>query len=150
MKTGRLPYKSLNDTLKALKVQVIDSLDYAGNNIPAFNNPEELFYYLKDRTKFKHDPKNVEYLQTLQTLFEEHNGKGDCDCFVIAVLACCLVQGAGWKNLIVTLAGRDKIAPVHIWSGINWQGNYYAMDLTQTDFDSERKYPYTQNLKFKI
>jgi len=154
MITGKIPYKNINHTLKHLKIQVVDSLPYAKENVPQFNHPRELFYWLKDNTIYENDPKNVELLQTLQTLLEGSYtgtpGAGDCDCFVIATLACCAVQGRGWKNLDVVLAGRSKLAPVHIWSGITFNGQYYDMDLTQPDFDDTRHYPLTQELKFKI
>lgn len=155
MITGKIPYKNINHTLKNLKVQVIDSIPYAKEIVPQFNHPEELFYWLKQNTIYRNDPKNIELLQTMQTMFEGgypgyKPGEGDCDCFVISMLASSIVQGPKWRNLEVTLAGRDKIAPVHIWSGIIFDGKYYAMDLTQPDFDSERYYPLTQDLKFKI
>lgn len=155
MKTAKLPYRNINHTLQMLKRQVVDSIPYACEIVPQFDHPSELFYWLKENTIYKNDPSNTELLQTMQTLFEgnypgHQPGEGDCDCFVIATLASCYVQGARWRNLEVTLAGRDKIAPVHIWSGIIFDGQYYAMDLTQPDFDSERYYPFTQDLKFKI
>lgn len=155
MITGKVPYKNINDTLKHLRVQVIDSIPYASDVVPKFNYPNELFDWLKARTTYRNDPKNTELLQTMQTLFEGaypgyYPGEGDCDCFVITCLASCFVQGEKWHNLTVTLAGRDKIAPVHIWSGINFGGQYYDMDLTQPDFDTRRSYKYTQDLKVKI
>lgn len=155
MITTKLPYKNINDTLKHLKIQVIDSIPYAADVTPQFDYPNELFDWLKKNTLYKNDPKDTELLQTMQTLFEgnypgHRPGEGDCDCFVIACLAACYVQGAKWRNLVVTLAGRDKIAPVHIWSGIIFDGQYYAIDLTQPDFDTTRSYKYTQDLKFSI
>jgi hypothetical protein len=147
--TAKLPYQDINDTLRKLKIQVVDSLAYARENIPLCKDPETLFYYLKQRVHFKNDPRGVELLQTMQTLFK-NGGRGDCDCFVITCLAACIVQGNGWQDLIVTIAGRSKVAPVHIWSGINWKGQYYAMDLTERKFDSERNYPLRQDLTFKI
>lgn len=155
MITGKVPYKNIDDTLKNLKIQVIDSIAYASEVVPQFNHPEELFYWLKTNTIYRNDPPAIELLQTMQTLFEGaypgySPGQGDCDCFVITCLASCISQGEGWNNLIVTLAGRDKISPVHIWSGINFEGQFYDMDLTQPEFDSTRDYKYTQDLKFKI
>src|SRR5438105_12636965 len=140
MITGKIPYQNINDTLKNLKVQVIDSLPYAKDVVPQFAYPNDLFHWLKNNTVYRNDPKNTELLQTMQTMFEGgypgySPGQGDCDCFVIACLASCWVQGAGWHNLEVTLAGRDKIAPVHTWSGINFGGQYYEMDLTQQEFE---------------
>ena len=130
-------------------MQVIDSLPYA-RSLRKFDNPKTLFYYLKERTTYKNDPAGVEYLQTLPTLLKDAAGQGDCDCFVIALLALCWVQGADWHTLQVTLAGRNKKNPVHICCSIKWFGEWYEMDLTQRDFNSIRKYPFTQKLNFKI
>lgn len=155
MITGKVRYKNINDTLRHLKIQVIDSLPYAKENVPKFNYPYQLFEWLKSNITYRNDPRDTELLQTMQTLFEGNYpgyapGEGDCDCFVISCLASCYVQGPKWRDLIVTIAGRDKFSPVHIWSGINFDGQYYAMDLTQPEFDSTRHYKYTQDLIFKI
>lgn len=153
MKTGRTPYKDISDTLRKLKIQVIDSLPYA-KTLPTFADPQTLFYYLKARTKYKNDPPGVELLQTLQTLLEGAYwgipGAGDCDCFVIATLALCWAQGKEFQNVRVVIAGRSKDAPVHIWSTIDFQGETYALDLTNPTFNHERDYKYTQRLKFNI
>lgn len=148
MKTGKIPYKNINDTMLGLKQQVIDSLDYAEQNFPRFENPRELFDYLKQITIYKNDPPGVERLQSLPTLMRR-DGKGDCDCFTIALLAVCWVQGKQFQNLYVVLAGRETIAPVHIYVKIFFDGEIYVMDLTQPEFNSERDYPFTQELRFR-
>ena len=149
MKTARIPYVDINHTLKGLKLQVIDSLEYAEKNFPLFRSPKTLFEYLKDRTTFQSDPKGVELLQSLQTLMR-NGGKGDCDCFVIALLAVCWSQGEAFQDLFVMLAGRETEAPVHIYVKIIFEGEAYIMDLTEPSFNQERPYKYTQQLKFKI
>lgn len=148
MKTGRIPYRDINHTMRALKQQVIDSLQFA-ETFPLFNSPRDLFNWMKDRTTFKNDPKRVERLQTLQTLWDS-GGYGDCDCFVISLLAICWTQGPAYQDLRVILAGREKTAPVHIYNKIIYEGEEFVMDLTQPRFNSERDYKYTQELPFVI
>jgi hypothetical protein len=141
-------YKDINDTMKHLKVQIIDSIDYALKVTPKFKNPEELFYWLKKRTVYKNDFKNVELLQTMPTMFERncHNisGAGDCDCFTITTVACMIAQN--WDNIYIDLVGREKSNPVHIYSDIVWKGKRQVLDLTNKQFNFERPYPYRQRI----
>lgn len=149
MKTGREPYKDLNDTLRKIKLQVIDSIAFADRIVPDIQTPRELFDWLKPQLKYKDDPKGVEYLQTMQTLFK-NGGQGDCDCFVITTLACMIVLG--WQDIFVDLVGYDKRAPVHIYSEINWNGQRVILDFTNSSYNHERtkgvrgKYKYRQRL----
>jgi len=152
----RKNYKNLQDTLKELKKQVIDSLPYVSKYIPSdITTPEELFYFLKDLTKYKKDPKGVELLQSVQTLLSENNyhgtpGKGDCDCFTILVLAAC--EYLGFAPQQVALVGRTAIKPTHIYSLVYDpnKNKMCAMDLTNPYYCMERKYNYKQTLDFMI
>jgi hypothetical protein len=149
----KLPYKSINDTCKKIKMQVYDGLDYAINECPEFKSPEHIFYWLKRRTRYKHDPRGVELLQTLPTLLENNwhgeNGAGDCDCFTIAFLTLMIANGFH-NDLYVVLVGRRPKVPVHIYAGyIDANGIFKVCDLTNKHFDSERNYPYKQHLIFK-
>lgn len=134
--------------MRGIRTQVIDSYQFCIDNIPQFNTPAELWKYLKSAVSYKNDPPGIELLQTAQTLFEENYwgipGAGDCDCFSILVLASCMVQG--WKDQRIVLAGRSKIAPVHIWTEVKFNGTWYSMDLTQPYFNTVRKYKYIQYL----
>jgi len=147
-------YTSLNDTLRYMRLQIGEGLPYAIANCPTFTNAAELFYWLKIRVKYKHDPHNIELLQTLPTLLNaEQNywrisGAGDCDCFVISALTLfntSKIKGKAW----IKLAGRSKDYPVHIWCGIDYNGEELAIDLTEPKFNTERDYPYIQKIYFK-
>lgn len=142
-------YKSLDDTLKHLKLQVIESVPFAEQVCPKFDNPEELFYWLKGKLKYKNDPAGTELLQTMQTMFRGHYwgvpGWGDCDCFVITTLACMIVQG--WDEISIALVGRKRAAPVHIYTIIDWNGERQVFDLTNRDYNHERDtYNYIQEI----
>jgi hypothetical protein len=140
-------YKDINDTLRHIKIQIVDGTDYALSKCPAFKDPEELFYWLKNKTRYKSDPKNVELLQTLPTLL---NGEfwgypgGDCDCLTISTITLMIAQN--WKNISIVLVGRDKSNPVHIYTIIKWKGQRKVLDLTNKDYNKERTYPYIQEL----
>lgn len=143
-------YKDINDTLQHIRLQVYQSIPYAAQVVPEFLHPVDLFRWMKDRTQYKNDPHDTELLQTMKTLFEGNYwgipGAGDCDCFTIATLAACQVQG--WPCW-VKIAGRDKIAPVHIWAGVNWNGQDIPLDMTEKQPGRERVYKYVQKINFK-
>ncbi len=142
-------YKDIADTMSHIRLQVLQSLPYAKENLPHFSEPSDLYRWLKDRTVYKNDPPGVELLQTMETLLEGNfwgtPGAGDCDCFSITTLACCNVLG--WPSWI-KLAGRDKSQPVHIWTGVTMNGEDIALDLTERTVGSERDYKYIQKLNF--
>jgi hypothetical protein len=141
-------YTDINATMKGIRTQVIDSIEYAQNNLPRFKNPEQMFNVLKQMTTYRNDPPGVELLQSVGTLFENNywgvSGAGDCDCFSILVLTCCLVNG--WNNQEIILAGRSRLAPVHIWTRVKFKGRWYDVDLTQPYINSVRPYKFTQAL----
>lgn len=150
MQNVDVPYRSLEYTLRALKVQVIDSLPFIGNYIPDnIKSPEELFYYLRSITNYASDPKGVELIQTVQTLMD-NDGEGDCDCFTVLTLASC--YHCKFLPQYVALVGRSRRAPSHIYSEVfdYNKGKICAMDLTNPEYDYERSYPYKQRLIFNI
>lgn len=144
------PYVDINDTLRHIKIQVMDSMEYAREVCPRFTDPEQLFYWLKENTTYENDPKGVELLQTFQTMMENNfhgiTGAGDCDCFTIATIAC--MAANGWKRGIhINLVGRSKLYPVHIYTDIDWNGKRKVLDLTNPRYNQERdNYRYTQRL----
>lgn len=144
----RKKYKDIDETLYYLGRQVNDSLDYAIAEVPEFENPEDLFYYMKSILIFRKDPPYTELLQSFPSMMNNNRhgirGAGDCDCFVIAALASMYAQG--WKDLVVILYGRRKSHPVHIACGIYWNGKLEVMDLTNPLYDMERPYKYRQIL----
>lgn len=133
-------YKDLNHTLKNMKLQVMDSLPFAMEYLPRFRDPEELFYFLKRRVKYRNDPPGTELLQSMQTLLSGDywgiKGAGDCDCFTIATLASAITQG--WDNIYIALVGRERSHPVHIYTVIYWNGQRKVLDLTNRAFNHER------------
>ena len=148
MQTNEFIYKDITVTIELLKVQVIDSKDFALQWLREhiYNTPEQMFYDLKDRIFYINDKKGTEQLQSMQTLFsDKYNvhglaGAGDCDCFTITVTVLSLLKG--WNTKII-LAGRSKKYPVHIYNRINDK----PFDLTEPFYNSERNYPYKQVLE---
>lgn len=145
------PYQDINHTLKMLKRQVIDGLPFALSECPRFNDPETLYYWLKERTKYKLDPKGNELIRSLPTLLKGYKGKpgeGDCDCFTTAALT--LLVANGFDNLYVILTGRNRFTPRHIYCGlIDKNGVFRILDLTNRLYDTERPYPFKQHLFFR-
>lgn len=143
-----VPYTDINATMRGIRTQVIDSIDYVKNNLPRYRNPEQMFNNLKQMIVYKNDPPGVELLQSVPTLLQNNYwgipGAGDCDCFSILVLTCCLVNG--WNDQEIILAGRSKLAPVHIWTRVKYNGRWFDMDLTQPYVNSVRNYKFTQTL----
>lgn len=142
-------YKDINRTLEGIRTQVIDSLEWTAHNLPRFKTPEQLFTYCRQITTYKNDPHEVELLQTVPTLLTENNfhgqaGAGDCDCFTILTLACCITSG--WNDNYIVLVGRTKISPVHIYSAVKVNGKLYTLDLTNPYINVERPYKYRQFL----
>jgi len=140
-------YKSLDDCLKHIRLQIEESLNYADQVTPNFKHPADLFAWLKPQLVYKNDPKNTELLQSMKTLLTNNfygiPGAGDCDCFTITGAACCLVNN--WRTYII-LAGRNKNIPVHIWLGVTIGGKDYNLDFTNKIPNFTRPYPYKQKL----
>jgi hypothetical protein len=146
----KIPYKNLTYTLQCLKLQAIDSLPYISKFIPSdIATPEDLFYFLKSVTKYKKDPSGVELIRTIQTLMKE-GGRGDCDCFTVAVLASCYYLG--FEPQQVVIAGDSKFSPSHIYSLVYdpERKKMCSMDLTNPDYDTQRSYRYKQILDFSM
>jgi hypothetical protein len=146
-------YKNINDTLRHLRLQFEESLNFANSYVPKFSDPVQLFLWLKPQLKYRNDPKNTELLQSFPTLilnnFYGIPGTGDCDCFTIAALASCAVQKWNDKKLYIILAGRNKFTPVHIWSGVELSGENYPLDFTNAIPGKVRPYAYTQKMYLK-
>jgi len=145
---GRMPYRNIDHTLKMLLVQVRDSMEYACEVCPRTKSPEQIFYWLKNRTVYRNDPPATELLQTFPTMMENNKhgitGAGDCDCFTIALISC--LKANGIDDIAIILRGRDPDTAVHIYPAV-WNGKkYVALDLTNEYYGDERKYPYRQTL----
>lgn len=141
------PYKSLIHTLKSLKNQSLESVGYMKKQMPSYlSEPRDLFYYLKDRVTYKHDPKGIELIHTPQSLFEDNYhgkpGAGDCDCFTALSIAALKAMGVPEAKIKVCLTGRSKTVPRHIYLSVN----NTPFDLTNDLYGEERPYPYKQEI----
>lgn len=143
-----VPYTDINATMRGIRTQVIDSLDFCVNEMPSFSDPESMFKTLKEVITYKNDPVGTELLQSVPTLFNANywgrSGAGDCDCFSILALSMFCANGFNKKRIV--LAGRSKLAPSHIWTMVYYNGKWYDFDLTQPYFNTRRKYKYIQYL----
>jgi len=141
-------YRGINQTMLAIREQILDSYDYCANNFVA-NSPESLFKLIKANVIYKNDPPGVELLQTSETLFENNfhgvRGAGDCDCFTITAIAALMVNGFTENEII--LAGKSKRQPSHIYCRTFWNNRWYILDLTEPFFNKERNYPYKQSIR---
>jgi len=154
---SREKYTDINRVCQVIRLQIIDSIPYAYENCPQFDNPGQLFKWLRNNTRYKSDPEGYEFIQSMPTLFSNFKhktgkvygvGQGDCDCFTVTSIACMYVQGEDWiKNFGFVLAGRSKKAPVHIYSYINYDGKYHIFDLTQPVIGKVNPYPITQDVR---
>jgi hypothetical protein len=146
---GNYEYKNLENTLAALKIQILDSLKYAAENLPQVDSPADLWDVLKPLCNYTSDG-DGEIIMTMQTFLDANKnlhrraGAGDCDDFVVMVCACCLVSKIPVK---IVLAGRTKIAPVHIYCKVFDGKKWQPFDLTEAYYMSERNYPIKQTLK---
>ena len=121
---SKYKYRSLKDTIENMYLQAKRSINYAERFLPSnIETPKELFTILKHNTTYKHDPVNIELLQSMPSLFEDNywgynkSGYGDCDCFSIAALACCAVMGIPCRLVRYSDGGR------HPWTFVNCLGN---------------------------
>jgi hypothetical protein len=149
MATLITPYTDINATMRGIHKQVCDSIQFYCDKMPFYNTPQQMFDSLKQMVTYKNDPPGVELLQTVQTLMTDKNywgikGAGDCDCFSILILTACCCHN--WNEQRIVLAGRSKVAPVHIWTEVKYKGKWYCMDLTQKLFNTHRPYKFIQYL----
>jgi len=135
---------SIDQTIKGMRTQTAASLKYARLWLNGERDPQRIFYLLKASTTYKSDPKNIELLQKMETLFENNywgiSGAGDCDCFSIAFAAC--MQVVNIESRFV-LAGRTPNVWVHVYNAIFFRGEWMAVDLTCSNFNVERPYKFT-------
>lgn len=145
----KMPYQNLTQVMKFLKLQIIDSIPFACDVCPDYSpeQPEKLFNWLKSWVRYQNDPKGVELLQTMQTMYRK-GGWGDCDCFTITTVAC--MVACGYKHIDVILVGRKPTNAVHIYVQAVVNNKRYTFDLTNRNFNSQRFYPYKQTLRFQI
>lgn len=143
-------FTSFDRTMLLLKMQIVDSLEFARNTCPPCATPEDLWNYLKPRLHFEDDPEGIEDFQSMQTLFLR-KGYGDCDCFTITTVACLIVNN--FDNIYVDLVGVSKKYPSHIYCDVMFQGQRCVLDFTNPRYNMERNknpkgeiYKYRQRL----
>ena len=150
MQNVDVPYIDLEHTLRCLKIQVIDSIDFVKNFIPNnIQSPCGLFYFIKPQVKYKKDPRNIELIQEAETLMNR-GGMGDCDCFTVLGLAANYV--CGFNPLYVSLVGNTRMAPSHIYLEVldPIKKQIVPFDLTNPRYNMERSYKFKQRLPFRI
>jgi hypothetical protein len=128
-------------------MQALEGVSYMKRKIPAYiEKPQDLFYYLKDNTTYKHDPKGIELIHTPQSFFEDNyhgkSGAGDCDDFTATGIAGLKAIGVPEAKIKVVLTGRNNKVPRHIY--LNVDGTPF--DLTNDIFGEERTYPFKQEI----
>jgi hypothetical protein len=148
MRRSKIPYRSLDHTLKAMAVQIKDSLEFADRFLPQTTSVDEIWRILKDNLTYKHDPPGVELLQSFPSLMQDNYwgvpGSGDCDCFTIAAIACAVVRGFPARAVVV---GNSKEAPSHIYAEL-WDGNKWVIfDLVNTTLGETKDYKFVQTIK---
>jgi hypothetical protein len=130
-------------TLELIELQANapENISFARKYFPAFNNGGEIWKALKPITKFKADPKNIDTIQGISTLFSNTknihkvSGLGDCDCFTSALASIAIANKLPYQYII---QGNDK--PSHI--AIKIDGT--ILDLTNPIPDYLREYSFTK------
>lgn len=148
----KIPKPSLGKVLQYLKQQAQESVDQIPNHFPPhINSPEAFFNMCKGVTTFKKDPRGIEYIQTVDTLFNVNKGKGDCDCFTVLGTAGLTYYGL-YDKMWICLVGKNKKVPSHIYLAIDYKGRHYIFDLTNRYFDFERckNYRYKQMIPINL
>ena len=139
----KIPYKNIGHTIEMLQKQIENSLDFAHEFAPGEQDPKHLFHLLKNNTTYKNDPPGVELLQSFPSLINDNYwgipGAGDCDCFTIAAVACCVENNIPVRIVIV---GNSSIAPSHIYCEVIYKGQWTAFDLVNNYFGETKKYKY--------
>lgn len=151
-----ISYPGLPKTIGYLVQQARESVDQVPDYVPSYiRDPEALFYYLKSKITYQNDPRGIEYIPTVATLFDKKNGYGDCDCFTVLALAS-LFQNCGIRANIV-LVGYNPYLAKHIYTNFRKGGKLITFDLTNPYYNFERasgpkgkKYRYYQDVKVKL
>jgi len=130
-------------TLELIEIQANapENISFAKKYFPAFKNGSEIWEALKPITRFKADPKEIDTIQGISTLFSNTknihrlSGLGDCDCFTSALASIAIANKLPYQYII---QGNDK--PSHI--AIKIDGT--ILDLTNPIPDYLREYSFTK------
>ncbi len=154
---ARYPYKSLKDTLdqieKQIDVSVPFAIDFLEKNGKKPVTIEQLFDILKSKTHYQDDPKGVELIQSMPSLFLDNYygipGTGDCDCFTVTACACMIAEDFSTG---FTIYGNG-LMPTHI------AADYYEyrysrpyrvpFDLVAPDLGIVKKYRWSKSYRLQ-
>ena len=143
-------YTTLQRTLDCMQLQIEDSLSFARNFVPRGETPRSLFALLKQHTTYRHDPPGVELLQSMPTLMHRNfygiPGAGDCDCFCIAAVSCCVVENIPVRIVVV---GNTAKNPTHVYAEVLDGGRWTAFDLCSPFYGETKKYRYLSRINVK-
>lgn len=136
-------FTSPQRTLELIEIQANapENVSFAKKYFPPFNNGIEIWEKLKPITRFKADPKEIDTIQGISTLFSNTrnihgvSGLGDCDCFTSALASIAISNKLPYQYII---QGNDK--PSHI--AIKIDGT--ILDLTNPIPDYLRQYQFTK------
>ncbi|MDW8347131.1 MAG: hypothetical protein RML94_09265 [Bacteroidia bacterium] len=105
--------------------------------------PEELFYFLKAKVKYRKDPPGKELIMKLST-FVKNNYEGDCDDFTVISIS--LLKYFGFSKIFVKLVGNKATSPSHVYCIVyDYCTNAFVpFDLTNERYGDERYYKYYQ------
>ena len=149
-----LPYLGAEQTLKYMKIQVIDSIPYVKYKFPRLRTAKDIYNYCKGLVRFREDPPGSEFVMKVQSLFNPKinphgfSGAGDCDDFTVLSLACLFANG--FRDNFVVIAGRTKSAPVHVYAATKVNGKFIPIDLTNSEMIERGGYKYRQILPIRI
>lgn len=139
----KIPYKDIGHTIEMMGRQIEDSLGYAAGFAPGEPDPKHLFFILKQNLVYHNDPEGIELLQSFPSMMENNYwgipGAGDCDCFTIAAVACCIENGIPVRIVIV---GNSPAAPSHVYCEVLDQGKWIPFDLVNSQYGETRSYAY--------
>ncbi|NBT88368.1 MAG: hypothetical protein EBT51_08720 [Flavobacteriaceae bacterium] len=139
----KIPYRNIAHTVEMMGKQIEASIDFANDFVPIDTDPKELFWILRQNTTYKNDPPGVELLQSMPSMFEDNYwgipGAGDCDCFTISAVACCLVADIPCRIVIV---GNNSEAPSHVYAEVLDNGKWTPFDLVNPYYGQTKPYAF--------
>ena len=139
----KIPYKNLHHTIEMMGKQIEESIPYAQKFVPRDCDAKELFWILRNNVKYVNDPDGIELLQSMPSMFEDNYhgipGAGDCDCFTITAIACCLVSNIPCRIVVV---GNNPSAPSHVYAEVMDNGKWIPFDLVNAYYGETKNYAY--------
>ena len=102
------PFISPGRTLQLINIQANapENISFAKKYFPSFTKPGDIWEAIKPKVKFKADPRTVDTIQGIATLFNTNknihgiSGYGDCDCFVSALASIAIANNLPFQYII--------------------------------------------------